>query len=93
MEQNITTLYERVFDDEGNVKACGRRACQELMMALERFVGTSCGDKENGYIFFGQEGGRIIVYNIDNYNFICSLRTDNNSDINGIDQLNHFLEQ
>lgn len=50
MEQNITTLYERVFDDEGNVKACGRRACQELMMALERFVGTSCGDKENGYM-------------------------------------------
>ena len=45
-------------------------------------------DKENGYIFFGQEGGRINVYNIDNYNFICSLRTDNNTDINGIDQLN-----
>ena len=45
-------------------------------------------DKENGYIFFGQEGGRIIVYNINNYNFICSLRTDNNTDINGIDQLN-----
>ena len=50
MEQNITTLYERVFDDEGNVKACGRKACQELMMALERFVGTSCDDKENGYM-------------------------------------------
>ena len=45
-------------------------------------------DKEKGYIFFGQEGGRIMLYNIDNYNFICSFRIDNNTDINGIDRLN-----
>ena len=25
-------LYERAFDDEGNVKACGREVCQELIL-------------------------------------------------------------
>ena len=45
-------------------------------------------DKEKGYIFFEQEGGKIIVYNIDNHEFISSFRIDNNTDINGIERLN-----
>ena len=45
-------------------------------------------DKEKGFIFFGLEGGIIVIYNIDNYKFISSFRTDNNNiDINGIDRL------
>ena len=39
-----------MFDEQGNVKACGRGRCQELMTALEQVVKEPCGDKENGYM-------------------------------------------
>jgi hypothetical protein len=46
----IEELYAKVFDEQGNVKACGRGRCQELMTALEQVVKEPCGDKENGYM-------------------------------------------
>ena len=28
-------LYNRCFDEHGNVKACGRQACMDLLQALD----------------------------------------------------------
>ena len=47
---SIEELYEQVFDEQGNVKPCGRRVCQELMMACEKIIHEPCGDKENGFM-------------------------------------------
>ena len=46
----ITTLYERVFDEDGNIKPCGRKKCIDLIMALEQATNIPCGDKNTGYM-------------------------------------------
>lgn len=47
---SIEELYEQVFDEQGNVKPCGRKVCQELMMICEQIIHEPCGDKENGFM-------------------------------------------
>ena len=32
MYTRFKILYQEVFDEEGNVKACGRSVCQELIL-------------------------------------------------------------
>lgn len=41
--------YERVFDENGNVKACGREACKDLISACEQLKpDVDFGNKDTG---------------------------------------------
>jgi hypothetical protein len=52
----VLDLYNTVFDDHGNVKACGRDACKKLISACQ---------KENPMIDFGNlETGMMNISNI-----------------------------
>lgn len=45
---DIKELYNRVFDENGNVRLCGREACEELIYALEEQTGIECGNEDTG---------------------------------------------
>ena len=44
---DFLSKYDAVFDSEGNVKACGRRACIRLMEACHNFTGRPTTDFGN----------------------------------------------
>jgi hypothetical protein len=46
----IEEMYERVFNADGSIKACGRRCCQDLMIALNPYAKEPCGNIEEGYM-------------------------------------------
>lgn len=46
----FTELFHTVFDESGQVKACGRDACLELIDRLERFTGDTFGDDKGRLI-------------------------------------------
>ena len=39
MREQLIAQYNIVFDEEGNVKACGRDACKELIRLCEEYTG------------------------------------------------------
>lgn len=57
--QKLIKAYNKVFDAQGNVSACGRQACIDLIKACEQ-------EKDN--IYFGNsETGQMEVEVIQNY--------------------------
>lgn len=49
--ENIIKLYNDVFDEYYNVKACGRLACQKLIAAFEELQpDVDFGNKETGFM-------------------------------------------
>ena len=44
----ITKLYDKVFDTDGNVKLCGRQACAKLIQALQPYSSENLGDATTG---------------------------------------------
>ena len=49
MEEMLKDAYETVFDSEGNIKACGRQACINLMRILQyKTGGMILGDMTTG---------------------------------------------
>lgn len=47
----IKEAYEAVFDEDGNIKACGRAACIRLIEACqEKDQKTYFGDKDTGIL-------------------------------------------
>lgn len=51
MLEKFVEKYNRVFDSDGNIKACGRYACMALITACEEITGRKgdFGDPETGY--------------------------------------------
>lgn len=44
-------LYKEVFDEQGNVKACGRDRCKMLMQLAHKLdAGANFGDTNAGYM-------------------------------------------
>lgn len=45
-------LYNRVFDENGEIKLCGREACKELIRACEEMTGEvgKFGSTETGFM-------------------------------------------
>lgn len=39
-----------IFDEDGQVKACGREACMELIRRLEIITGKRCGSLQTGML-------------------------------------------
>lgn len=51
----LMLLYERVFDNQGNIKLCGREACKELIRV--------CREMQHGIDFGCTDTG---IMNVDN---------------------------
>jgi hypothetical protein len=48
---NIKELYNEVFDENGNVKLCGREKCKELIMACNlKWPDIDFGDLTSGFM-------------------------------------------
>ena len=51
MPKDFRTLFHNVFDDNEEVKLCGREACKALIIAMEEaFPGESFGNRETGFM-------------------------------------------
>lgn len=46
---NLKELYDKCFDEQGNIKQCGRQNCINLILACQKFGGRNYGDIETGY--------------------------------------------
>lgn len=44
----LTELYDKVFDAEGNVRLCGRQSCAKLIQALQPYSSENLGDATTG---------------------------------------------
>ncbi|MBQ8218386.1 MAG: hypothetical protein IJZ79_03680 [Bacilli bacterium] len=55
--------YREVFDDTGNIKACGRKKCIELIELAKKVQPGNYGDVKTGFI------------NIDNINDLYNRST------------------
>lgn len=52
-KKELKSLYEKVFDESGEVKACGRDACKSLILKIHELTGHSfsVGDEETGMMY------------------------------------------
>jgi hypothetical protein len=46
--ENFKRLYKQVFDVNGNITACGREKCIELMLAANKIKTGNYGDTNSG---------------------------------------------
>lgn len=44
----LTELYNKVFDEGGNVRLCGRQACIDLMAELSKYTDAPLGNMTTG---------------------------------------------
>ena len=50
-EKNFEREYQAVFDENDEIKACGRNACIVLMQKMEEvFPGETFGNTETGFM-------------------------------------------
>ena len=47
---NLKELYDKCFDEQGNIKQCGRQNCINLILACQKIGGRNYGDIETGYM-------------------------------------------
>lgn len=57
--KKLIEAYNKVFDAQGNVRACGRQACIDLIKA--------CDEDEPDIYFGNKETGKMAVEVIQNY--------------------------
>ena len=50
MREQLIAQYNIVFDEEGNIKACGRDACKKMISLCEEYTGIKdkYGNPETG---------------------------------------------
>lgn len=51
--QNVKSfdeMYQAVFASDGNIKACGRNACKELIEYISKTFHVSVGNEDTGFI-------------------------------------------
>lgn len=46
----LTRLYNAVFDENGNVKACGRQSCIRLIKYMQNYTVDNLGDQTTGFM-------------------------------------------
>ena len=69
MVEMIIIFYERVFDEDGNTKVCGREACIDLIVACSDFIYNATGI----YVDYGNN--KTGMMNIDNIKKLISAMT------------------
>lgn len=51
MKEQILNLYNEIFDENGNVKSCGRKKCKQLINLLtEEYPDRKFGDSNTGFM-------------------------------------------
>lgn len=48
--KSFDEMYQAVFDSDGNIKACGRNACKELIKYISKTFRVIVGDENTGFI-------------------------------------------
>lgn len=48
--KSFDEIYQTVFDLDGNIKACGRNACKELIKYISKTFHVVVGDENTGFI-------------------------------------------
>ena len=51
--EKFKNKYKEVFDDAGNIKACGRKKCIELMELASKIEPGFYGDCKTGFLNIG----------------------------------------
>lgn len=46
--KDLVLKYNKVFDENGNIKACGRENCKDLIKAIHAVSDKIVGDEEMG---------------------------------------------
>lgn len=46
--KDLVLKYNKVFDENGNIKACGRENCKDLIKAIHAVSDKIVGDEETG---------------------------------------------
>ena len=66
MSRELLNYYDRVFDQNGNIKPCGRFTCQRLIELSDKLEpGISHGDAKTGMMKVKKiKGLRIRVFNL-----------------------------
>ena len=51
MKQLFIEIYQKVFDETGNIRACGRTICKQLIQLAQQLdPNTNYGDLDTGFI-------------------------------------------
>ena len=51
MKDTLEEKYKKVFDKDGNIKACGRNTCIDLIKGLEEeYPGVDFGNNKTGFL-------------------------------------------
>lgn len=48
--KKLASAFDAVFDDEGQIKACGRFACMDLISLMKKHSSKDVGDEKTGNI-------------------------------------------
>ena len=68
----LTKCYNAVFDEDGNIKVCGREKCSELIMAMqERIKTVDFGNEATGMM--NVEGIKYYYDLWNRHNKICLM--------------------
>lgn len=46
----LQLAYEPVFDENGQIRSCGRHACIYLIQVMKKYTSENVGDEETGMI-------------------------------------------
>ena len=49
-KRELSYLYNKVFDEEGNMRVCGRNCCKNLISALNSLSGIEVGNLDTGFM-------------------------------------------
>jgi hypothetical protein len=50
--KELTSAFDAVFDDDAQIKACGRIACMNLITLMKKHSSQDVGDEKTGNINF-----------------------------------------
>jgi len=46
----LKDLYCSVFDENGEIKLCGREACKRLIVEMKCYTSVDVGDEDSGFM-------------------------------------------
>lgn len=50
-KERILKIYEEVFEENGDIKSCGREKCKELILEMTKvYSNVNFGNKETGFM-------------------------------------------
>ncbi len=48
--EELSLAFDKVFDEKGEIRACGRAACMYLISLMNRYSSENVGDENTGKI-------------------------------------------